>query len=75
MTSWAVVDYFLRPKPAFFSIKRELSPVTVGLKRREDQTFADADTAAHFTLVQQMEICRCRFLLRQLRQPPPSHSD
>ncbi|KZV98784.1 glycoside hydrolase family 2 protein, partial [Exidia glandulosa HHB12029] len=33
VTSWALADYFLRPKPAFFTVKRELQPFTVGLIR------------------------------------------
>ncbi|KAH8822589.1 glycoside hydrolase [Flagelloscypha sp. PMI_526] len=33
VTSWAIADYFLRPKPVYFAIKRELEPITVGLHR------------------------------------------
>ncbi|EEP82715.1 conserved hypothetical protein [Uncinocarpus reesii 1704] len=33
VTSWAIVDYYLRPKHAYYAIKRELAPVTIGLKR------------------------------------------
>lgn len=33
VTSWALVDYFFRPKPAYFAVKRELRPFTVGLIR------------------------------------------
>ncbi|EJD48522.1 glycoside hydrolase family 2 protein [Auricularia subglabra TFB-10046 SS5] len=33
VTSWSIVDYFLRPKPAYYKIARELAPVTVGVKR------------------------------------------
>ncbi|GAB1194533.1 hypothetical protein APSETT444_003779 [Aspergillus pseudonomiae] len=32
-TSWAVVDYFLRKKPAFYVISRTLEPVAVGISR------------------------------------------
>lgn len=31
--SWAIVDYFLRPKPAFYTVKRVLQPLAVGLRR------------------------------------------
>ncbi|KAF8609837.1 glycoside hydrolase family 2 protein [Ceratobasidium sp. AG-I] len=34
VTSWAIVDYFLRPKPAYFTIARELRPYTVGMTRK-----------------------------------------
>ena len=32
-TSWSVIDYYLRPKLAYFAIKRELAPITVGIKQ------------------------------------------
>ncbi|KAK7414438.1 hypothetical protein QQX98_006717 [Neonectria punicea] len=32
-TSWAIVDYFLRKKPAFYAIKRSLRPIAVGVQR------------------------------------------
>ncbi|KAJ9301171.1 CAZyme family GH2 [Paecilomyces variotii] len=31
--SWAIVDHFLRPKPAYHAIARALSPVAVGVQR------------------------------------------
>ncbi|KAI0952282.1 hypothetical protein AcV7_008145 [Taiwanofungus camphoratus] len=55
-TSWAIVDYFLRLKPAYFTIKRELRPFTVGMTRRERKTFADDLTAAFFTVETVLEI-------------------
>lgn len=33
VTSWAIADFYLRPKMAFWAIKRESSPLTVGLAR------------------------------------------
>lgn len=33
VTSWALVDYFLRPKPALYAIARALDEVTVGIER------------------------------------------
>ncbi|ORY78257.1 glycoside hydrolase superfamily [Protomyces lactucae-debilis] len=38
-TSWAICDYFLRPKAAYFGIKRELRPIHGGLQRRRDEKF------------------------------------
>ena len=29
--SWAIADYYLRPKPAFFAISRELRPIVVSV--------------------------------------------
>ncbi|EIW81506.1 glycoside hydrolase family 2 protein [Coniophora puteana RWD-64-598 SS2] len=31
--SWAIVDYFLRPKPAYYTISRELKPIVIGISR------------------------------------------
>ncbi|KAI0089166.1 glycoside hydrolase family 2 protein [Irpex rosettiformis] len=50
VTSWAIVDYFLRPKPAYFTIKRELRPFTVGMTRKEKKTFPDELSAASFII-------------------------
>ncbi|KAG8907051.1 hypothetical protein FRB99_005428 [Tulasnella sp. 403] len=38
VTSWSIVDYFLRPKPAYFAIRRELATYTVGMTRKETKT-------------------------------------
>lgn len=44
------MDYFLRPKPAYFTIKRELRPFTVGMTRKEKKTFPDEFSADTFTV-------------------------
>ncbi|KAK7470699.1 hypothetical protein VKT23_002121 [Stygiomarasmius scandens] len=56
VTSWAIVDYFLRPKPAYFAIARELRPFAVGMTRKEHQTFPDDLSAAKFTIESILEI-------------------
>jgi beta-mannosidase len=55
-TSWAIADYFLRPKPAFFTIARELRPHTVGMTRKEVKTPASDVSAAFFTVQTVLEI-------------------
>ncbi|KIY73725.1 glycoside hydrolase family 2 protein [Cylindrobasidium torrendii FP15055 ss-10] len=55
-TSWAIVDYYLRPKPAYFAIARELRPFTVGMTRKEIETFADDRTAANLFIDTRLEI-------------------
>ncbi|RKL00587.1 Beta-mannosidase B [Fusarium oxysporum] len=35
VTSWAVCDYYLQPKHSYFTIKREMAPITIGMTRRE----------------------------------------
>ncbi|KAF7798913.1 hypothetical protein EIP86_010141 [Pleurotus ostreatoroseus] len=56
VTSWAIVDYFLRPKPAYFAIKRELRPYTVGMTRKERKTSPDPLSAGTFTLETVLEV-------------------
>lgn len=56
MTSWAIVDYFLRPKPAYFAIGRELRPYTVGMTRKEKKVYANENKAADFTIDTELEI-------------------
>ncbi|KAF7332163.1 Beta-mannosidase B [Mycena kentingensis (nom. inval.)] len=56
VTSWAIADYFLRPKPAYFSIARELRPITVGITRKDVQTFANEFSAADFEIESIVEI-------------------
>ncbi|PKS06037.1 hypothetical protein jhhlp_007871 [Lomentospora prolificans] len=43
VTSWAYVDYFLRPKPAFYSIRREFAPLSVGVERTPWTRWVDED--------------------------------
>ncbi|ESK97613.1 glycoside hydrolase family 2 protein [Moniliophthora roreri MCA 2997] len=56
VTSWAIVDYFLRPKPAYFAIARELRPYTVGMTRKDKTEYPDDLSAAKFTIESVLEI-------------------
>ncbi|KAJ6515937.1 glycoside hydrolase family 2 protein [Mycena sanguinolenta] len=56
VTSWAIADYFLRPKPAYFAIARELRPYTVGMTRKEKKVFANELSSAQFTIDTVLEI-------------------
>lgn len=56
VTSWAIVDYFLRPKPAYYTVARELRPFTVGMTRQDKQTFANDRSAADFIIEAVLEI-------------------
>lgn len=35
VTSWSICDHYLRPKLAYYAVKREMMPLSVGIKRRE----------------------------------------
>ena len=56
VTSWSIVDCFLRPKPAYFAISRELRPYTVGMTRAVKKTYRDDRSAAFFTIEHVLEI-------------------
>ena len=56
VTSWAIVDHYLRPKHAYYTVKREMAPVTIGLKRIAEQKFADKFTAAYSTTKHKIEM-------------------
>ncbi|KAL1410297.1 hypothetical protein Q8F55_004303 [Vanrija albida] len=57
--SWAICDYYLRPKPAYFAIARELRPYTVGMTRKEIKTMRDSTTAAFYTIRHEVELWGC----------------
>ena len=35
VTSWAICDYYLRPKHAYYTVKREMAPLSIGMTRHE----------------------------------------
>ena len=65
VTSWAIVDYHLRPKHAYFAIKRELAPVTIGMKRTVHSIPADKYTRAYIKTVHKIEMWASNFSLRE----------
>ncbi|THH15213.1 hypothetical protein EW146_g5231 [Bondarzewia mesenterica] len=50
VTSWSIVDYFRRPKPAYYAIARELRPYTVGMTRKDNKVYDNDLSAASFTI-------------------------
>ena len=55
-TSWAVADYDLRPKLAYYAVKRELQPITLGLRRTVETIPADKYTRAYIRKVIKTEV-------------------
>ena len=37
VTSWSICDYYLRPKHSYYTVKREMAPLTIGITRRETE--------------------------------------
>ena len=57
--SWSIVDYYLRPKLAYYAIKRELKPITIGLKRTVHTTAKDRYTRAYTKTVHKLQVWAC----------------
>lgn len=56
VTSWSIVDCYLRPKHAYYTVKRELAPLTIGLKRTVHTTPADKYTRVYIKTVHKIEM-------------------
>jgi beta-mannosidase len=56
VTSWAIVDYYLRPKHAYFTVKREMAPLSCGITRTETVIPRDKYTSVHATKTTTIEI-------------------
>ncbi|CUS15242.1 unnamed protein product [Tuber aestivum] len=56
VTSWAIVDYYLRPKYAYFAIKRELEKYTIGMKRVQVKTPKDKYTNAYIDVDERVQV-------------------
>jgi len=50
VTSWAIVDFARQPKPAYYTIRRELAPLAVGLARAAEGVAAWAVNATRDTV-------------------------
>lgn len=61
--SWSIVDHFLRPKLAYFAVKREMEPFTIGMKRTVRTIPADKYTRAYVKTIHELEIWACNLTL------------
>lgn len=56
VTSWAICDYYLRPKHAYYTIKREMAPITLGITRKEHKYPKDKYTRVHVDTKTMIEV-------------------
>ncbi|MCJ1273012.1 hypothetical protein MMC21_000801 [Puttea exsequens] len=63
-TSWSVMDYYLRPKMAYYAIKRELKPITLGLKRVSYTVPADSSVHAGAKTIHKIQMWACNLSLK-----------
>ncbi|KAI0106745.1 glycoside hydrolase family 2 protein [Daldinia grandis] len=66
VTSWAICDYYLRPKHAYFTVKREMAPLSVGMTRREHKYPRDKYTRVDIETKVQIEIWGSNLTLEDL---------
>ncbi len=62
-TSWSIMDYYLRPKLAYYAIKRELMHITIGLKRTVHTVPADKYTRAFTKTIHAIQMWACNLSL------------
>ncbi|KAL7620659.1 Beta-mannosidase B [Parahypoxylon ruwenzoriense] len=66
VTSWAICDYYLRPKHAYFTVKREMAPLSVGMTRREHRHPRDKYTRVDVDVSVQIEVWGSNLSLEDL---------
>lgn len=66
VTSWSIVDYYLRPKHAYYTVKREMAPISLGVTRKEHVVPKDKHTRAFVTKTTQIEIWGSNLTLKDI---------
>jgi beta-mannosidase len=66
VTSWAIVDFYLRPKHAYYTVKREMAPISLGVTRKEHVVPKDKHTRAFVTKTTEIEVWGSNLTLRDL---------
>lgn len=61
------MDYYLRPKHAFYAIKRELEPITVAMKRIQKTHAKDKYTRVYIDKEYRLQIWASSFLLEDVQ--------
>jgi beta-mannosidase len=66
VTSWAIVDYYLRPKHAYYTVKREMAPISLGVTRKVHLIPEDKYTRAYVNKKVQIEIWGSNLTLKDI---------
>jgi beta-mannosidase len=67
VTSWAIVDYYLRPKHAYYTVKREMAPISLGVTRKQHLIPKDKHTRAYIEKKTEIEIWGSNLTLNNLK--------
>ncbi|KAL9600939.1 MAG: hypothetical protein Q9219_002874 [cf. Caloplaca sp. 3 TL-2023] len=65
--SWSIIDYYLRPKLSYYTIKRELADITLSMKRVVEEIPADKYTRVYVERVHKLQIFGTSFALQSGR--------
>lgn len=66
VTSWAIVDFYLRPKHAYYTVKREMAPISLGVTRKEHVVPKDKHTRAFVTKTTEIEVWGSNLTLKDM---------
>ncbi|RBQ74494.1 hypothetical protein VDGD_06180 [Verticillium dahliae] len=66
VTSWAICDYYLRPKHAYYTVKREMAPLSIGITRREHKHPKDKYTRVNIDTKTKIEVWGSNLQLEDL---------
>ncbi|EAA35570.1 glycoside hydrolase family 2 protein [Neurospora crassa] len=66
VTSWSIADYYLRPKMAYFTVKREMAPVSIGITRTEHRHPRDRYTRVNVDVSTKVEVWASNLTLEDL---------
>ncbi|CAG9954940.1 unnamed protein product [Clonostachys rosea f. rosea IK726] len=67
VTSWSICDYHLRPKHAYYTVKREMAPISIGMTRREFQHPKDKYTRVDIDTEIRVEVWGSNLKLEDLK--------
>ena len=66
VTSWSIVDYYLRPKNAYYTVKREMAPISLGVTRKTHLKPKDKYTKAHIEKTYEIQIWGSNLTLEEI---------
>jgi len=66
VTSWSIADFYLRPKHAYFTVKREMAPISLGVTRKDHLVPRDKHTRAYIDKTTQIEIWGSNLTLKDI---------
>ncbi|KAJ4290785.1 Beta-mannosidase B [Collariella sp. IMI 366227] len=66
VTSWSIADYYLRPKMAYFTVKREMAPLSIGITRKVHRHPRDKYTRVNVDVKTQIEVWGSNLTLEDL---------